>query len=369
MVTINQRHFSTSLSLQEELNFDAVSNYICDLSNHAVLEVAGSKAIEFLQGQLTCNLDDLTPETICQGALCNLKGRIVALMDVVLWHGRVFLILPKDLLDTIQLTLSKIAMFSRVTLVPQPDIKPYGLLIQTPQPNQTLFDIQPQSHLQLSTLDKHCCYRLTNSMTMLLTTEPESILPPPDTTINAKKTSSVSLLPKNEEKAPEGRMRESLGEVLDRCLPSSLVCSNMNDIRKGPLLWHALGVQAGVISIYPNSRGLFLPHHLGLHRTHYISFHKGCYKGQEIIARMQYRAKIKHSMQLVSVTTRESLFAGQKILADDSQREIGEVIDHCPYGHNLYQVLISTTQPDTKYVNFESHQIICELNSIWPKDN
>lgn len=46
-------------------------------------------------------------------------------------------------------------------------------------------------------------------------------------------------------------------------------------------------------TIYPDTSGKFLPHELNLHLLDAISFDKGCYTGQEIIARMQYRGKLK----------------------------------------------------------------------------
>src|SRR5690606_32308742 len=52
---------------------------------------------------------------------------------------------------------------------------------------------------------------------------------------------------------------------------------------RGSLAWHVLQLQQGFFEIYPDTRGLFLPHRLGLHHSGHISFDKGCYKGQEII--------------------------------------------------------------------------------------
>ena len=68
-----------------------------------------------------------------------------------------------------------------------------------------------------------------------------------------------------------------------------------NDQFLGSLTWHSLRLAQQQIDIYPESRGLFLPHRIDLHQTPYLSFNKGCYKGQEIIARMHYKATISIS--------------------------------------------------------------------------
>lgn len=310
MLTINQRHFSLTLPLTEELQFESNQNYVFALPNYAVLEVSGEKALEFLQGQLTCNVYEVNQTTMRQGAQCNLKGRILALMDVVSWNNRLFLILPSDLLEPTRLTLQKTAMFSRVSLKPQPSIHVHGLYIQNE--SNTLFEL-PQTIQGLCATSEYCCYRLTKMLFVLLTQAETSL---------------------------------------------SLNATNLTThfAHRGELAWHALSLQAGLMSIYPNSRGLFLPHHLGLHQTNTISFEKGCYKGQEIIARMHYRAKLKHQTQLVFANTTEELFAGQKIFDKDKQQDIGELIDFCPYPDNQYLMLISTSKPELCSVHLEQHQ-------------
>ncbi len=101
----------------------------------------------------------------------------------------------------------------------------------------------------------------------------------------------------------------------------------------GSLIWHTLRLYNAQIEIYPESRGLFLPHRLGLHKTQYISFNKGCYKGQEIIARTHYKATLKHELKLHIITTDEKLYSGQKLFKVNESAESGELIDYAPLGN------------------------------------
>lgn len=54
--------------------------------------------------------------------------------------------------------------------------------------------------------------------------------------------------------------------------------------------------------IYPETSGMFLPHELNLDKLGALSFTKGCYTGQEIIARMQHRGKLKNRLYVAEVS-------------------------------------------------------------------
>src|SRR5205814_3051995 len=65
-------------------------------------------------------------------------------------------------------------------------------------------------------------------------------------------------------------------------------------------------------AIYPETSGKFFTHDLDLMRLGAISLKKGCYTGQEIIARMHYRGKSK--TELLKITRRETLSKGQEFV-------------------------------------------------------
>jgi folate-binding protein YgfZ len=60
--------------------------------------------------------------------------------------------------------------------------------------------------------------------------------------------------------------------------------------------WTLLDIRAGIPEITAATSEQFLPHYLNLPALQALSFSKGCYHGQEVIARMQYRATIKKQM-------------------------------------------------------------------------
>lgn len=67
-----------------------------------------------------------------------------------------------------------------------------------------------------------------------------------------------------------------------------------------PAQWHAAGMQAGDVVVAEPTRGRFLPQFLDLDQQDVIAWDKGCYPGQEVIARLQHRGTVKHRLLLLA---------------------------------------------------------------------
>jgi folate-binding protein YgfZ len=312
---VNNRPFSTLLPLESELQFEAEKNYLFDLSYLATLAVEGERARDFLQGQLSCDLRQVNSSTIRQAAMCNLKGRVLSLIDVVEWQS-LQLVLPKDLIPATQLSLSKTAMLSRVKLEPT-STQIFGFYL-TNQLDLLPVNISiPETDLGLSANSDTCCYRLSKQLYLIL--------------VNKDQASKL-------------------------CQPFS----SKQQLR-GSLAWHQLQLKRKAIEIYPQTRGLFLPHRIDLHLSGYLSFDKGCYKGQEIVARTHYRAKLKHSLQLFTIETSEPLNAGAKLFSSSGETEVGELIDCSPLGMDRYLIAASILLEAPNEVLVEGHAQALQL--------
>ena len=286
---INKRPFTSLAPLTEELVYQSDKNYLFDVSYLSSLAIIGEKGHDFLQGQLSCDLREVNHQQIRQGALCNLKGRILALLDVLHWdnHG-LYLILPHDILLETQASLAKTAPFSRVTLETTSQYSLFGFYLQNPD-DIIPFDLKlPTNQYEVAYQNACCCYHLGNHFYIFL--------------------------------VDEAKMPGLCDQFIEK------------KQYRGSLAWHALQLQQKHIEIYPQSRGLFLPHRLDLHLSGYLSFNKGCYKGQEIIARTHYRGTLKHELKVFYLESQETLQSGQRILSANGQEELGEIIDFCPVG-------------------------------------
>ncbi|MCA0403158.1 MAG: folate-binding protein YgfZ [Proteobacteria bacterium] len=287
-VLINNRAYQLFSDLQNELTLKEDKNYLFELPYLCCLNVEGEKAIDFLQGQVTGDVSKITQEKIKSTALCNLKGRVLALLEVLDWQG-IKLILPNDLSEVTASSLNKIAPLSRVKIEETNEYKMYGFYLNNDK------DLLPFNKDILNTSDNDFfCYALSPKLYLILVKKDKETL-----------------------------------------LKASFI---QKEQMRGSLAWHYLRLVAKSFEIYPDTRGLFLPHRLHLHLNDFISFNKGCYKGQEIIARTHYRATLKHGLEFFNLTIEKPLVAGKKIFALDKSTEIGEIVDYCPTGDNEYLV-------------------------------
>lgn len=199
-----------------------------------VLGVEGKDAKSFLQGQVTCNMDDVTASESRLGGHCNLKGRLECLFRVVLIPKEesplYALIMPKQMIPYAIKDFKKFAMFSKVSFKDLSDTMPVLGLVSNSAPLSS-----PHYFVQ---------------------------------------------------KTPDNLPRYEI------------LCFTPNAFNeKYPPLseqqWEQWDIENKIPAIYPETRGSFLPHHLNLVELNAISFTKGCYLGQEIIARMHYKGKIK----------------------------------------------------------------------------
>lgn len=315
---IDQRTYTFS-NLETISEFDNKKNYLFELAYLGALNIQGDKAQEFLQGQLTCDVRKITPDFMSQGAQCNLQGRILALLDVIYWK-QYQLILPKDLLVNTQTSLSKTAMLSRVKLELSDAFQVFGFCLNNP--NDLVFCDRPLSTepFSVTQTEDFYCYCLGDNLYMLLVNQ------------------------------------ENAQELIAPFLQSKQY--------RGSLAWHCLQLRHKHLEIYPTTRGLFLPHRLDLHLSNYLSFNKGCYKGQEIIARTHYRAKLKHSLAIFVIESTETLSVGKKLFDISGKTEVGELIDFCPLDNNRYLIAVSILLEHPSKIKIENQESTIRLESI-----
>lgn len=102
--------------------------------------------------------------------------------------------------------------------------------------------------------------------------------------------------------------------------------------------WELQDILAGIPTIYPETIGEFTPHQINYQLINGVSFNKGCYTGQEIIARMHYLGKPKQQMYRVSFVCEHPPTPGTKIYNSNAQK-VGTLVTAAPVAQNDYQAL------------------------------
>lgn len=306
--------------LQSQLKHNA----LFELDTYGLLRVSGNKPEAFLQGQLTCDMNLVSSSKIQPAALCNLQGRVLALLDVVQWRG-LELVFPKSLIPSVKKTLSKVALVSRVGLEEPAEIGIYGFYLANKSEQTPLGLPLPENIFEQGNTEEACIYSLGQSFYMVLVV----------------KEQRASL------EAPFLKEKQ----LYDASL------------------WHSLQLQRMHFEIYPETEAQLLPHRIGLHKSGHISFNKGCYRGQEIIARTQFRAKIKHGLALFLVESDNlRLRPGLKVFSAANEAvELGELVDFCSYSdkENLFLVLLSILFEHPSEVVFEGNAVSTVIVSVY----
>jgi folate-binding protein YgfZ len=93
--------------------------------------------------------------------------------------------------------------------------------------------------------------------------------------------------------------------------------------------WALMDIQAGIPTIFPATTEAFVPQMANLHLIGGVGFKKGCYTGQEIVARMQYLGKLKRRMYLAHVEAETLPRPGDELYSASSTSEqgTGRVVD------------------------------------------
>lgn len=286
------------------------TNGITLLPQWGILGLSGPDAKAFLQGQITCNIEEVTLTQSKLGGHCNLKGRLQSLFQVILIEQQgaslYLLIMPIENLTQATQQFKKFALFSKVTLS---DLTKTMPLIGLCSDNTPWSDLElNHCHTEMLPIGQYTVRRLIG------------------------KSSRFEII------CHSPSVFESLWSTLKK---------NHDEIT--PNQWDEYDILSGIPTIYSQTADKVLPHHLNLVSLGGISFDKGCYLGQEIIARMHYKGKIKKHLYSGFVKSASSPQAGDPVYVEEAPAtsQPGIVIRTASV-KNGYHLLIVLDESDAK---------------------
>ena len=99
-------------------------------------------------------------------------------------------------------------------------------------------------------------------------------------------------------------------------------------------------IRQGLPLLHPQTSGRFLPQELNLDKLDAVSFTKGCYPGQEIIARLRYRGAVKRRLCHATTNNGTLLAPGAALVPEGEERNIGTVINSAITGKGQELLLV-----------------------------
>ena len=280
-------------------------NIIADVSHMGLIAVHGADAATFLQGQLTNDIRTVSATCSQISAYCSPKGRMLACMRIFMRDDTYYLSLPRDILDA---TLQRLRMFvlrAKVTLSDASDARVY-----------------------IGYAGEHAAATLGAALGTL-PTHPNEVI-----TVNGL---TLLRLPHRDAHASRFGI---IGDTVAMQALWNILRPHAQPV--GANVWDLLDIRAGIPSVYTTTRDAFVPQMANLDTIGGISFKKGCYTGQEIVARMHYLGTLKRRMMLAKITAAIAPQPGDALYASGTTnaQSIGTIVTaHAAPPHGEYEAL------------------------------
>ena len=264
-----------------------------DLSHLSVIAVHGGDAESFLQSQFSNDISQVTDSSTRLNAYCTPKGRMLGLMRVFRQGETWYLRLPEDTAEAVMQRLRMYVMRANVTIEDVSD-----------------------NFVRIGISGEHADEELGTAMNVV-----------PAETDQVTHAADITLL-----RVPgvQPRFEAYISAHETACkLWDSL---NVRGAPVGESAWRLLEILAGLPTVVAATSELFVPQMANLQLVNGVSFKKGCYPGQEIVARMQYLGTLKRRMYLGRIETDEPAAPGDALFTGaDGEQAVGRIVDAQPH--------------------------------------
>jgi folate-binding protein YgfZ len=279
------------------------------LNQESLLHLQGPDSLSFLQGQVTCDTRKLAASVALPGALCTVQGRVVGdFLLCALGERHLVLRLRRDVRATMAAVLAKYIIFSKAEL--EPEREDWLVLgCWGPAAGAAVLDsfgTRPQGKFGASSGEGFALVQ----------------------TDEAGQQFELYL---HADAAPG--LLQKLGERMDTGSEAD---------------WQALQIAHGIARIEGGTSGEMIPQMLNYDVTGHISFNKGCYTGQEVVARMHYRGKPKRRLYRATIPSGDLLTgqraaAGDALFSGEGSQAAGNVINAVPDADGRLLLLVTAT--------------------------
>ncbi|MFV0370164.1 MAG: YgfZ/GcvT domain-containing protein [Azonexus sp.] len=265
-----------------ELQAAGRQTLLVPLTHLAVIDAAGDDAKTFLHSQFTSDINALAQDEARHAGWCTPKGRLLASFIVRRQAQNFRLLLAADLLAYSEKRLRMYVLRSKVTLTAQTDCALLGL----------------------------AGAQLAESLAAAGLTAPESAL-------HSQQHGEIEVLRLDTQRVivicPLTQAPDIWAQLAGKARPVGLP------------VWRWLDIENALPLVTQATQEAFVPQMLDLEKIGGLSFNKGCYPGQEIVARTQYLGKVKRHLYRVSGA--ENLAAGAELFSPDNpDQAVGQIV-------------------------------------------
>jgi len=256
--------------------------YVIPCTQESVICFEGKDVESFLQSQFTCDIKDLKDNHFLFGAYCSPKGRVLATFRLFIMNGAIYMVCHHSIATSLLDRLKMFIMRADVVFRTRSD-----LAVMCLNENSELGRFPITSWCQAGPAWPKECYDESKS------TQPAQLIVVPV-------SDAIEIIKKTE------------GHI-------TLLDSDY---------WNLLQIRHGVASITATTSDLFTPQNLNLDLISGVSFTKGCYPGQEIVARLRYLGRVKQRLLRGRFQDECKVGVGQSVtLVDTTDSKAGAIVN------------------------------------------
>jgi folate-binding protein YgfZ len=227
--------------------------FAISLAEYGAIALHGEEQSKYLQGQVTCDVNTLEDNNLLIGAHCDAKGKVFSTFRLINRLETHLLLQPTASIAASLAELKKFGVFAKVTIEKTDNLAFYAIA------GKNATEILHQQFIELP-----------NSLTPVL---------------QVGSTTIVYLA---------GKLKRYL--IIDETSAAEKIVNDFKLAVYSQALWDLIEINEGFPLLAPETISSYVPQMLNLQAIHGISFTKGCYLGQETVARMQYLGKNKRAL-------------------------------------------------------------------------
>ena len=276
---------------RDEIRAIATGDALVDLSGLALIRATGADAQAFLQGQLSNDIRAVDAGRSQLSSYSTPKGRMLAILRIFRRGDDYLLQLPGELAESVLKRLRMFVLRSKVVLEDtNGELARFGLS------GAGVTVLATNLFGQLPTATDGCMTR--DDVTILA-------LPGPVTRLEVI--------------APIDKAIALWDQLATNLRPTGMAA------------WRWLDIEAGIPNVFQQTVEEFVPQMANLELLGGVNFKKGCYPGQEIVARMQYLGQLKQRMYRAVVDTSDCPRPGEPLFTKEhGEQAAGKVVDSQP---------------------------------------
>lgn len=293
------------------------SSFFVSITRLGLIKVDGPDAKKFLQGQLTCHLEELTSDSFRLGAHCNVQGRALATFYIFYWQEAYFIVLDHSIVSDWLNTLKKYSIFFKAGLSDVSD-------------SFIFFGWQGLEHPIVSP------YQLQvegGDCILLGLRSGASSTPATDSSALATDSRVLAIVPKSSAQVPIYQQALDLYASKEPSFQGESYSQEH---------WKLSDIVSGMAHVNADTAGQYIPIELNYDLLEGIHFKKGCYTGQEIIARMHFRGKPKFRVVYAQLFDILDVSANQSLYIHEEANKIlfGKVFSWVQKKHKIHAILL-----------------------------